>query len=153
MAGSIDLSGVEEALLNVLRQRAQKAASKIADELTKEAALAIEDFYGSYSPAMYKRQGGLKGTYKRYYRNPHGKIYHGGVELMPGTGSYSSFISGESVGSDFVSALAVFNGMHGNIEALPFKVKTVPPRMTPSPYEKINTKKDIILMNIYDYLN
>lgn len=153
MASGIDLSGVEDALLNILRQKAQKAASKIATELTNEAKLAIEEFYGDYSPVIYKRQGGLKGTYKRYYRNPHGKIYHGGVELIPGTGSYSSVVSGKSVGSDFISALAVFNGMHGNVEALPFKVNVIPPRMSPTPYEKIRIKKDIILMNIYDYLN
>lgn len=149
----VDLSSIKQLLEDMLKERAANAAQKIADDLTKEAKLAIEFFYDSYNPIKYSRQGGLRGTYKRYYKNPHGQIYHGGVELMPGTGNYKSSLTGEPMGADFVSALAVFNGMHGNVEAFPFAVKTIPPRMSPSPYEIVEKKRQFILMNIYNYVN
>ena len=153
MAG-IDISGLRDEIVKIVQTKVQKAASKIADELTQEARNAISDFYNHYpNPVLYKRQGGLNSSYKRFYRNPHGTVYRGGVELMPGSGSYHSCISREAVGSDFVSALAIFNGEHGNVQALPYSVNTIPPVMSPSPYEKIEEKRNAILMNIYDYLN
>lgn len=155
MGSNVKIQGLKEALEEIVRERVQKAASKIADELTVEAGFSIVRFYTHYSPIYYRGQGGLSDTYTRYYRNPHNVIYYGGVELHPGSGSYSGWSGGRkvSVGSDFVSALAVFNGMHGNVEAFPHAIKNVPPRMPQSPFELVNKKKDEIINNIDSYVN
>ena len=51
------------------------------EELTKEYALAIEEFYNSYTPIQYERKWQLRKSYRPYYKNPHGTRYHGGVEI------------------------------------------------------------------------
>ena len=152
---SARISGnLAKAIEDVVKPKIQQAASKIADELTQEAQLAIDDFYGHYSPVRYHRQGGLKDSFTRYYRNAHSTIYHGGVELHPGSGSYHGRVNGErvSVGADWVSALSIFNGMHGNVEAFG-KPVFVPPRMSPTPFERVTKKCDDIVSHIQDYLN
>lgn len=152
MGSDVKIDGLREALEGILRERVKGAATKIADELTKFAEHSILGFYDHYQPVKYRRQGGLRGSYVRYYRNPHNKIYHGGVEIQPGSGSYTSR-SGLSVSSEWITALAVFNGMHGNVEAFPRIPKTVPPRMTPPPFELIEKKRDEIIGNIDSYIN
>lgn len=55
--------------------------SKAADELTKTAKYAIDEFYNDYNERYYKRTDNLReNSYKRYYKN-HGKRVVGGVYI------------------------------------------------------------------------
>lgn len=144
------VSIVEPQLFSVMTH----AASQIADDLTDTARLAMDDFYAHYSPIYYRhRQGGIKNTFKRYYKNPHNSIWTAGVELIPGSGKYTGWHDGHrvTVETDYVSALAVFNGMHGNVEAFPHEIHNIPPRMDESPFKIIENKRDEIVSHIQRY--
>lgn len=151
---SVDFSGIEAELERIATEKIKGAASKIADDLTKFSEHTILGFYDHYQPKVYKRHGGLSGTYSRFYSNSHGNIFYGGVDLHPGTGTYKGWENGGyvSVDPEWPSALAIFNGMHGNVEVLP-KAGSIPPRMSPSPYELIVKKRDEILNNLDSYVN
>lgn len=151
---SADFSGIEKEIKKIATEKLKGAASKIADELTKFAEYTILGFYDHYQPIVYKRQGGLSTTYKRIYENKHGNIFYGGVDLHPGSGSYRGWENGGyvSVDPEWPSALAIFNGMHGNVGVLP-KAGSIPPRMSPSPYELIEKKRDEILNQLDYYIN
>lgn len=60
---------------------AKNIAIAAREELTREYALAVEEFYTAYTPIQYERKWQLRKSYKPYYRNPHGTRYHGGVEI------------------------------------------------------------------------
>lgn len=60
---------------------AKNIAITAREELTKEYANAIEQFYNSYTPQQYERKWQLRKSYRPYYKNPHGTRYHGGVEI------------------------------------------------------------------------
>lgn len=60
---------------------AKNIAIEVREEITKEYAFAVEQFYNSYSPLQYDRTWQLYKSYRPYYRNPHGTRYHGGVEI------------------------------------------------------------------------
>ena len=83
-------------------------AHKISDEMTGEYEYVIERFYGEYSPKRYVRHAqrgmnpGLNKTFKKYYKNPHGSIYYGGIEISSDD-MYSDYSdSKESVLSSFL---------------------------------------------------
>lgn len=151
----LDFSGVEEEIKRIAVEKLKSAAQKIADELTLYAKSTILDFYIGYDPIKYSRQHGLFDTSTRYYKNAHGNIFYGGVELHPGSGSYSGWSCGHPVGvsADWPSALAVFSGKHGYVEAFPHAISNVPPQMSPSPYELIQKRRDEIINNIDSYVN
>lgn len=137
------LQNIEDEILKELRNRSQKAASWAADELTDATKNAIDSFYGNYSPTIYKRKGGLKNSFSRFYENAHNTTYYGGVELSDSSSSYSSVVTGRSVDNAFVTMLAWFAGRHGFTEALPSKyhIKNYPPAMSPSPNELLIKKR------------
>lgn len=151
---SVDFKGLEKTIEQIAVDKLSGAAKKIADELTKFSEHAILGFYDHYQPIKYKRQGGLSQSYSRVYKNAHGNIFYGGVDLHPGGGSYFGWSGGRrvSVDSEWPSALAIFNGMHGNVEAFSNDA-SIPPRMSPSPFELIEKKRDEILNNIDMYIN
>lgn len=62
---------------------AKNIATQVRDALTEEYNYSIQQFYGEYDPKQYKRQYSLYNTGKKYYRNPHGTRFHGGVEIFP----------------------------------------------------------------------
>ena len=72
-----------------LKEDIQKFGNNIAkniaiiarEELSREYALAIEEFYNAYTPMQYERKWQLRKSYRPYYKNPHGTRYHGGVEI------------------------------------------------------------------------
>ena len=58
-------------------------AHTMSKELEKEYNYVINNFYNEYTPKYYQRHnpGGLYKTYQRYYKNPHNRIYYGGIEI------------------------------------------------------------------------
>ena len=62
---------------------AKNIATQVRDVLTEEYNYSVQRFYGAYDPKQYKRQYSLYNTSKKYYRNPHGTRYYGGVEIYP----------------------------------------------------------------------
>lgn len=151
----LDFSGVKEEIKRIATDKIKAAAQKIADELTLYAKSTILDFYVGYDPVKYKRQHGLFDTGDRYYKNAHGNIYYGGVELHPGSGSYSGWSGGHRVGisADWPSALAIFSGRHGYVEAFPHTISNIPPKMSPPPFDLIQKRRDEIVANINSYVN
>lgn len=63
-------------------------ANRFAEELVNEYQYIVRNFYAEYTPKYYIRHihrgyqiDGLLLTYKKYYKNPHNKIYYGGIEI------------------------------------------------------------------------
>lgn len=142
----------------LLEEKARKATSRIADDLTKEANRAIDEFY-SWSPRRYKRQEAIRkiNKPKRYYRNPHNTIYRGGVELPASTGGsyHANYLPGHPAVSDEYIADLFYAGRHGATECFPRwvlnHIRNMPPTMSPSPIEMIETKYNEISNNLANY--
>ena len=94
---------------------------KAADELTKAAQIAIEQFYNGYEPAPmnkggYDRTYNLKNnSYKRYYKN-NGRVAEGGVYI--GSDYMDTYYKKTREGfverdPDLVSSTAWETGLHG----------------------------------------
>ncbi len=62
---------------------AKNIAIQVRDALTEEYNYSVQQFYASYDPKDYKRQYSLYNTGKKYYKNPHGTRFYGGVEIFP----------------------------------------------------------------------
>lgn len=73
--------------INFLEKQAQKKASKLAHEaqerLTDHYLSLIDWFYVGYQPVEYLRDFNLYNSYKKFYKNSHGTIMYGGVEVTP----------------------------------------------------------------------
>lgn len=124
-------------------------AGKIRDDLTAEASQSIIDFYNDYTPIYYHRHyyNFTKNSYKKYYVNAHGTIYHGGVKLTPDKMA--------DIYQDPVSEVfdAVYSGFHGvsSMFVSPYTFE-VTPVMKPSPIERLYMKRDDIVDNIDRYI-
>lgn len=153
----------ESRLKRYVSQIVINMANDIADDLTLEAKNSIVDFYNHYNPSYYTRTGSMKYSYKRYYRN-HSSHITAGVELL------SSEIP--DVYSDPVSEVLdrVYAGFHGYAGVFDNRVyrvvnnktnkltgqtkqhtRLVPPRMIPSPMDRILKKRDEIVKNASIY--
>ena len=140
----IDLGNLSRDIQLYANSVCRNTASLIADELTEETKTAIVTFYNDYSPEYYKRNywNFEKNSYRRYYSNPHNKIYKGGVELTPGL---MKDIYQHPKDEVFGSVMEI--GSHG-----PELYTSVSP-MRPSPIEMVNLKRDEILQDINSYIN
>ena len=145
----IDLSGLERDLKKYFYKTLSHTASIIADELTEEARFSIDMFYKDYRPLYYHRHyyNFQKNSFKRYYSNPHGKNYAGGVDLTP---DRMDDIYRDPVNEVFDM---VYAGFHGPSSAFVSpKTFTVTPIMTPSPMDIILKKQEKIAEQIEDYV-
>lgn len=122
-------------------------AAQTRDEMYEEAKYAIDSFYGDYDPLYYKRHfyNFENNSFKKYYKNPHGSIVRGGIELTP-----SNLADIYRADSEYVFDL-VYSGQHGNAGAFPHQVFNMPPVMSPSPMEILLDKRDSIVTNISNY--
>ena len=155
-----DIYAVIDTLKKEVQERARKATSKIADELVLETKMALAYFYNSYKPTRYthRQQSILSTGFKRYYKNPHNKIYYGGVELTPeaNSGSYHAnyYPDHRAIAPNYIADL-IYEGRHGATEMFPEWVRAhitnYPPQMSPSPRERIEEKLEKIKENISDY--
>lgn len=123
-------------------------ATQTREEMYKTAQYAIEEFYNDYDPIYYKRHycNFKKNSFEKYYKNPHGSIIRGGVELTP-----YELDDLYRADSEYVFNL-VYSGFHGNVNMLPTNnISNVPHIMSPSPLDILLDKRDYIVNNIEDY--
>lgn len=155
------MAGFEDYINELKRElevKARTAVSRIADDLTLEADLAILKYY-SWDPRRYPRQGAIIGKPKRYYKNPHSTVYTGGVEMPDGTGGsyHANYLPGHPSVSDTYIADLFYAGRHGATECFPEwvlnRIHNFPPTMSPSPLEMLEKKRDDIIANIDVYFN
>lgn len=85
---------------------AKNIATQCRDALTEEYNYSVQRFYGEYDPKQYKRQYSLYNTGKKYYRNPHGTKFHGGVEI------FSDKMSKHHDSNEYVLDISLM-GIHG----------------------------------------
>lgn len=85
---------------------AKYIATQVRDALTDEYNYAVQKFYESYDPLVYKRQYSLYNTGKKYYKNPHGTRYQGGVEI------FSDKMGEHHQSNDYVLNISLM-GIHG----------------------------------------
>ena len=79
--------GLNKDTMEYLEKQAQKKASELAHEaqekLTTHYMSLIDWFYADYQPVEYIREFNLYNSYRKFYKNSHGSIYYGGVEVTP----------------------------------------------------------------------
>lgn len=132
--------GLESDLKKYLEQYCVGMATFVRDDLTQEARVSILDFYADYTPKIYNRheENFQKHSFEKYYKNPHGQIVRGGVKL-----------STEDMAPVYQDPLyevfdIVYAGFHGPSSA----IKGNPPRMVPSPMERILDRQSYLIGNI-----
>lgn len=134
------------------------AAGKIRDELTEEAFNAIVYFYTSWAPKYYRRHyyNFLEKSFEKYYSNPHGTIYRGGVKLTPEEMDDIYQHPKNDPDYDIVQEVfdSVYAGFHGvsSMFVNPYTF-TVTPVMDPSPMERIYARRDYIERHIDEYID
>lgn len=125
-------------------------AGKIRDDLFKEAKSAILAFYQSYNPNYYHRHyyNFEKNSFRKYYSNKHNTIFYGGVELTPQ--------NLDSVYQDNTQEVfdTVFEGFHGpaGMFYTPKTFSLIPPRMIPSPRQRLLNKQEEIMKKKGNYI-
>ncbi len=79
--------GLSKDTLKYLEKQAKQKASDLAHEaqekLTDHYISLIDWFYVDRQPIAYDRTFGLYNSYKKFYKNSHGTIMSGGVEVTP----------------------------------------------------------------------
>ena len=102
-------------------------ANKAADEITKFAKVAIEQFYNDYSPLYYNRTDDLKNnSYFRYYKD-NGKTVRGGVRIS--SKNMKDYVNGNQITSAYdVATWTWLHGYHGYLRHDPMqRIYTFPP--------------------------
>lgn len=120
-------------------------ATKVRDNLTMSAAVAIESFYEDYTPKYYKRHyyNFRENSFRKFYENKHGKIIRGGVELSPEMMDDIYKDSKEEVFD------MVFAGYHGVASGFNEPYTFTPVHvMRPSPLELIEESRNNIVNHI-----
>lgn len=143
-------SEIEERLTKHANRACSAAAGKARDDLFKEAQTAIAAFYASYDPDYYHRHywNFEKRSFKKYYSNKHNVVFYGGVELTP---QNMQSIYQDSVQEVFDTVFAGFHGPAGMFVS-PKTFSTIPPRMTPSPMQRLLKRREMILKNKSKYI-
>lgn len=79
--------GLNKDTIKYLEKQAQKKASELAHEaqqrLTDGYVSFIDLYYSDYTPQQYVRTHNLYRSYNKFYKNSHGTIFYGGVEVTP----------------------------------------------------------------------
>lgn len=140
--------GFEDELRGFTKKLAKTLAYKARDEMTDAARFAIKEFYQDYSPSSYKRhvKNFLHKSFFGYYKNAHGQVAHGGVEL-----TYERLDDIYGWTPEGVFSL-VYTGQHGNIGMIS-RIGNAPaiPIMAPSPIEVIEHRRDDIVADVQKF--
>lgn len=143
-----EIENIKKILLQDLNKYAANIskymAQTIADELTEEAELAINDFYNQYNPKYYYRHGNFTKSFKRKYSN-HNPVFSGGVELLED--SLPNVYTGRNSSSESIF-WRVYLGYHGIASMQGFA-----PILSPSPIQRLYNKRDEIIKNSKKYEN
>lgn len=84
MAGldiKIDWSGMKDHFKEYANSEAKRMALKAREQICKEYLCTIGDFYAEFQPKVWERQYGYFRSYTPFYRNSHGTIYYGGIQI------------------------------------------------------------------------
>ena len=139
------LDGFTKGLRDFSTALSKSLAQKTRETMVDEARYAIQEFYKDYTPVRYRRhyKNFLTKSFYGFYKNPHGQVIRGGVEL-----SYEKMDDIYRGDLDLIFS-TVYSGQHGNIQMIPSR-KNVPriPDMKPSPMHIIMDKRDWIINNI-----
>lgn len=137
---------ISSQLLNDLKKYSEQVCVGMAtftrDDLTDMALHAMANFYMDYTPYFYKRHyyNFMDNSYMKYYKNPHGSIVYGGVELSPK--------NMDNIYADPVEEVfdMVYAGFHG-----PASIKNDGVPRSEPPKEQIENYRDYIVTNIQKY--
>lgn len=148
----VNIKPLTDYLNKYTKEVSRKTAGLIRDELADTATSAIAEFYEHYTPKHYHRHyyNFKKNSFQKYYSNPHGTVYRGGIELTPDLMDdiYSS--------PTYQVFDTVYAGFHGIASTHIYPRNTehqfVPPRMIPSPMEIILKKQKKIQANMQHYI-
>ena len=129
-------------------------AELVANELTKEAKNAIDDFYNQYDPedpsmhngrVYYYRHWNFRKSFRTYYKNRSPKFV-GGVELLQD--ELPDVYSGKNSSPQSVFD-RVYLGLHGIASLQDLGI----PRLKPTPIRRILEKQKYIVENQDLYTN
>lgn len=132
-----------------------ESAKKVREDLTATTHDVLLAFYSDYpDPVSYRRtpdhKNILRGSFMKFYANPHNVIIRGGVELSPDKMNDLYRVNKEYVFNE------VYLGMHGNVPMLPqYNPATwiTPSMMNPNPLERILDRRDWIVSHIVSFTN
>lgn len=146
---------ISDELVNDLKKFSGEVSKALAvnsrELLFGTSEKAVEYFYNTYDPVSYKRHyyNFCENSFKKYYKNPHGSIYRGGVVLSPEPMDDIYQDSTREVFDLF------WHGIHGVASGFvsPKSFSVIPPVTQPSPLEIIEMQQKDIVDNINDYKN
>lgn len=77
--------GLNKDIIKYLEKQVQKKATQLAHEaqerLINKYTFLINWFYKDYNPIQYVRTHNLYNSYNKFYKNSHGTIFYGGIEI------------------------------------------------------------------------
>lgn len=120
MSDGIDLGALKADLQKYAKIWASTCAHEAANGITDMAKMAVAQFYGAYSPVVYRRTGNISGgSYSKYLKN-NGRIYYGGVGFSSsGMGEYAH----AGISTDEIYSRVIFSGLHGKVaSAAPYNI-------------------------------
>lgn len=164
-------STLQSKLNKMVLETKKELAKKTRDELVIATSNAMEIFYGHYTPRRYKRTHGFRDkSFVGLYKNPHNSRIYGGVRLTTenlDASNYHTYKLNSSSNkwervdidpSDAISGAKypetmgdirelVYSGHHGDTELFNEMYHgkrnfTIPPVMSPSPYELVIQRRD-----------
>ncbi len=117
MAGIVDNTAALRSDIKLFLKTVAIAYGKAAaDAGPKVAKQAIEMFYSSYGPYIYRRTDNLKNnSYERYYKN-NGSVVYGGVRIS--SDKMSEYQYGKWSAAT-VASRTWAGGAHGNVHTFP----------------------------------
>ena len=144
---------ISDELVNDLKKFSGEVSKALAinsrELLFDTSKRAVEYFYNTYDPVSYKRHyyNFRENSFKKYYKNPHGSIYRGGVVLSHESMDDIYQDSTEEVFDMF------WHGIHGVASGFvsPKSFSVIPPVTQPSPLEMVEMQRKDIVDNINDY--
>lgn len=143
---------LEKQLRRHVRVACSAGAAKVRDELYEEATNAILDFYDHYEPKYYRRYewNFKKNSFKKYYEDHGGDSdISGGVELTP---QFLQDLYKDSTEEVFDTVFEGFHGIAGRYH-VPSGISNIPPRMVPSPRQRLLDKQKKIMRNKNKYIS
>lgn len=159
--GSSSWSDIEKRLVKHARRACSAAAGKARDDMYKEAKAVIAAFYKHYGPKngeplYYRRHywNFEQNSFKKYYDDHVGlndsviKIF-GGIELTPQS---LEPVYRDSTREVFDTVFAGFHGPAGMFYS-PKTFSRIPPRMVPSPMDRLKKKRDEIIKHQNKYIS
>lgn len=127
--------------INLLKSKGQECAKKLAidaaNKLMVEYQRLVKDYYSEYTPNHYKRVYGLSDPVKKLYKNAHGAIYYGGIELLPENLTINTKQQG--VEKSIMAFDSFLDGFHGP--------KFLNISQESNPYKRLLIYRDFLKMN------